>query len=338
LRTLTARILRRDELRRDTPLVAVIESFFIHQSISPKTEEFYRTHFTSFVKYLTDSLGREPILDDVDPDYAAMFLKKLERTPTSKYPRGSPFRARAASVSLKRLANWLAKSGRDGKPLKASSNGDSVLIDLQKAKLPKDVRQPLSDEELDRVLAAAGRLGDRDYCAIIFLAGTGLRLNECREARVSDLNLKGRQFTVRAETSKFKAARTVDFHDDVARELDRYLYRTPQLVAPGDPLFPTDEGKTFQHSGFAKLFQRLGDRSGVGRFSAHLLRHTWATNFMLNGGDLLQLKRQGGWSEWEMVERYSHVVPIKDRTALPNPTKLKVRLRAAKVVAIRRLS
>ncbi|MEK7862896.1 MAG: hypothetical protein AAB295_06485, partial [Chloroflexota bacterium] len=34
---------------------------------------------------------------------------------------------------------------------------------------------------------------------------------------------------------------------------------------------------------------------------------------------LLELKRQGGWERWEMVERYSHRVPVRDRLALPNP-------------------
>ena len=37
------------------------------------------------------------------------------------------------------------------------------------------------------------------------------------------------------------------------------------------------------------------------------------------GADLLSLQRQGGWERLEMVERYSHAVPIKDRAALPNP-------------------
>src|SRR5437773_6684976 len=43
LRTLTTEILSFDEMRRDTPLDAVIESFFrANYDLSPKTEEFYR--------------------------------------------------------------------------------------------------------------------------------------------------------------------------------------------------------------------------------------------------------------------------------------------------------
>jgi len=37
------------------------------------------------------------------------------------------------------------------------------------------------------------------------------------------------------------------------------------------------------------------------------------------GADLLSLQRQGGWERLEMVERYSHAVPLRDRSALPNP-------------------
>lgn len=68
------------------------------------------------------------------------------------------------------------------------------------------------------------------------------------------------------------------------------------------------------------MFQRIRARSGVRVFCAHVLRHTWATNFMRQpGADLLQLERQGGWARWEMVERYSHAIPIHDRNVLPNP-------------------
>lgn len=83
---------------------------------------------------------------------------------------------------------------------------------------------------------------------------------------------------------------------------------------------PTRTGDPFDVDGFAMLFARLRERSGIRTFSAHILRHTWATNFMsVPGANLLELKRQGGWERWEMVERHSHRVPVRDRLALPNP-------------------
>lgn len=156
--------------------------------------------------------------------------------------------------------------------------------------------------------------------SFVLAAGTGLRLSELREARVGDLDLTERTFTVRPETSKFGRGRVVHFHDAVGREMDRYLRETRFGAERSAPLFPNRAGDFFTEAGFDKLFQRIAERSGLRSFSAHILRHTWATNFMkAPNASLLELKRQGGWERWEMVERYSHATPPRDRSALPNP-------------------
>ena len=314
MRTLTTEILSFDEMRRDTPLDAVIESFFrANYDLSPKTEEFYRLSLRAFCAWIAKVRRREPIVADVDRVLVNAFLKERIATPTRKYPQGSAFSARAAAVTLKRFANFLAAEG-----ILIDARGRSVLHQVRRTKVDDDVRRPLSDSELARVVAAAGPRGSRDRTIVVFLAATGLRSNEAREARCEDLDLASCTFTVRSETSKFGKSRVVQFHPAVARELDRYLTRTGARREA--PLFPTDEGRTFSTEGWEKVFQRIRVRAGVVTFNAHVLRHTWATNFMRQpGADLLQLKRLGGWTRWEMVERYSHAIPVRDRNALPNP-------------------
>lgn len=313
--TFTTRIVRRSDLRKDSPLDAAIASFFLsNYDISDKTKGFYRTSLSAYTRFLREQLGREPLIADVDKDYVNGFLQHLAKRPTAKYPNGSAFPARAAASTLKRFANWLAQE-----EILSDRQGNSVLRHVKRARVPRDVRRPLTDQELEQVLAGAGLPGERDHTLCVLLAATGLRLNEVRELRVSDLNLRERQLTVRATTSKFRRSRTVDFHDAVARELDRHLRSRPAL-GDEDPVIATDEGTVFSRHGLDKLFQRVRTRSGVRTFSAHILRHTWATNYMRQpGANLLELKRQGGWSMWEQVERYSHAVPIRDRRQLPNP-------------------
>lgn len=103
-------------------------------------------------------------------------------------------------------------------------------------------------------------------------------------------------------------------------ELDRYV--TSSETSDTDPLFPTDEGKFFTADGFGDVFQRIKARSGVAALSAHILRHTWATNYMRSqNASVLDLKRQGGWERWEMLDRYSHATPPRDRDSLPNHTR-----------------
>jgi integrase len=206
----------------------------------------------------------------------------------------------------------------------------SVLKHVKRTKVDDDVRQPLSDRQLEAVLQAAGRPGSRDFALLVLAAGSGLRLNELRELRVGDLDLRARTITVRPETSKFGRGRLVHVHDDVGRELDRYLRETRFDADANAPLFPTRSGAYFTDTGFDKIFQRIAARSGIRSFSAHVLRHTWATNFMrAPNASLLELKRQGGWERWEMVERYSHATPPRDRGALPNPLQTHVQQQGA---------
>jgi integrase len=90
--------------------------------------------------------------------------------PTERYPAGSAFATRAACLSLKRFASWLADEG-----IAAETDGRSLLRTFLRTKVDDDVRRPLSDPEVERLLAAATRAGLGARALIVFALGTGLR-------------------------------------------------------------------------------------------------------------------------------------------------------------------
>jgi len=55
------------------------------------------------------------------------------------------------------------------------------------------------------------------------------------------------------------------------------------------------------------VFNRLAERTGIKRLHAHLCRHTFATKFLSNGGDIFTLQKILGHSTLEMVRRYSNL-------------------------------
>ena len=57
-------------------------------------------------------------------------------------------------------------------------------------------------------------------------------------------------------------------------------------------------------NGVKLIFARLAKASGVERLHAHLCRHTFATRFLLNGGDVFTLQQILGHSTLEMVRNY----------------------------------
>ena len=52
------------------------------------------------------------------------------------------------------------------------------------------------------------------------------------------------------------------------------------------------------------MFARLARKSGIKRLHAHLCRHTFATRFLINGGDVFTLQQILGHSTLEMVRHY----------------------------------
>jgi integrase/recombinase XerC/integrase/recombinase XerD len=54
------------------------------------------------------------------------------------------------------------------------------------------------------------------------------------------------------------------------------------------------------------MFDRLRKSSKINRLHAHLCRHTFATRYLLNGGDVFSLKEILGHTTLDMVNAYLH--------------------------------
>ena len=84
-------------MRSDTPLLIALESFFVsNYHLAPKTKAFYRQNITAFARFISDKLGREAVISDLQKDYAEHYLAQVRCEPTAKYPTGSSARRRSS--------------------------------------------------------------------------------------------------------------------------------------------------------------------------------------------------------------------------------------------------
>lgn len=67
-----------------------------------------------------------------------------------------------------------------------------------------------------------------------------------------------------------------------------------------------------------KPFVKALERAEINDFRFHDLRHTFASHFVMNGGDLLSLKEILGHSNMKMVERYTHLASAHKRKQINN--------------------
>jgi site-specific recombinase XerD len=102
--------------------------------------------------------------------------------------------------------------------------------------------------------------------------------------------------------------RIVPIGDYVKMTLWTYInkVRPEPTVAGCDNLFLSTTGEPITANTIKLVFSRLAKNSGVKRLHAHLCRHTFAINYLLNGGDIFSLREILGHTTLEMVNHYLH--------------------------------
>ena len=206
---------------------------------------------------------------------------------------------------LRAFGNWLARDGLAvARALRALAN----------PRVPRRVIEPLSDADLRHLLAAAGQ---RDAAVVLLLLDTGLRVSEVVGIRLGDLRRDG---GIKV-TGKGDAERMVPVGGTARRAVGAYL----AARGPGgsdERLFLNQADQPLTTSGVSQLLRRLRRRTGVSaRCNPHTFRHTFAHNYLVNGGDALSLQRILGHSCLDMVKRYVRLSDVdlagRHRSASP---------------------
>jgi site-specific recombinase XerD len=139
----------------------------------------------------------------------------------------------------------------------------------------------------------------------------------------------------RLELDKYRARiigkgdkeRYIPFGTTAYQALSRYinLFRAhnsnPQVFLNLDGTPPTVS--TFEH-----MIRNARNRSGITKLHAHLFRHTFATNYLLAGGNVFDLQDILGHEDLEMTRRYVHLAQVFSRSG----TKLEVMQRRIALV------
>ena len=94
----------------------------------------------------------------------------------------------------------------------------------------------------------------------------------------------------------------------------RYLATRPG-ARQDDPLFATCEGTAMQRTGLRLLIFRIGRHAGVPDAGVHRFRHTFAVNFLRNGGNLLALQDLLGHERLDTVRIYAKQAEVDPSTS-----------------------
>ncbi|MGZ3695749.1 MAG: tyrosine-type recombinase/integrase, partial [Bdellovibrionota bacterium] len=78
----------------------------------------------------------------------------------------------------------------------------------------------------------------------------------------------------------------------------------------GEFVFSDEAGNPVDAHHLCRVFHRSQKKAGFSRLIRfHDMRHTFASHFMMNGGNIYDLQKLLGHSTLEMTQRYAHMSP-----------------------------
>ncbi len=308
---------------------------------SHNTIRWYRDMLSRYCRYVHRTMPGASI-HDLGLHEARAFVQELQTTtqrwqdhPTIRgsYGNLSVSTIRGYVRTLKVFWNWIADEGYIQ---------HNPMTRLKQPRAQRKIIRTFSSDEIKAMLATFDLEWPSDYrsyAMILLFLDTGLRLSELASVTLSNIDIAHSRVRVIGKGAK---ERVVPFGVQTRRVLLQYLktYRYNPLPAYENHLFTTSSGTPLRPSAIQTMVRHLKTDAGItdARCSPHTFRHTFAKNYLLNGGDVFSLQRILGHTSLEIVRLYVNLVdsdvahlyrqhsPIDHLLAKPQPATNQVEL------------
>lgn len=278
--------------------------------LSVNTLRDYATTLRRFQAFV----GGDPLLIEIEPDTIRRFMAFL----ATPQPSGGAVTLPPKPLSKKTSLNY--HTGLSALWTWAVSERLVERNIVREVEAPRPERPaivPFSEADIRALLAACDRsraydrigmrtcdnrrpTALRDRTLLFLLIDTGLRASELCGITARDVDLKNRRVYVMGKGDK---ARSLPISPETARILWRYMSERADAKST-DPLFVTVHGQPFDRTALLALLHDLGVKAGVPDCHPHRFRHTFAINFLRNGGNVYELQMALGHTTLEMVRTY----------------------------------
>lgn len=290
---------------RQFDLERAIERFLAGKKVerrSPKTLQAYHSELERFRRWLAAHGHHQPTEDTVSEyiHYLTYDKQKWDDHPTT--PKAgvglSPRTVNNTIRCLRIFFNWCVREGE-------LTHSPMTHIRYQ----PEDDGrfEVFTDEQVQRLLQQPNRrtfVGWRDYCMMLTLVDTGMRIGELTSLRVSDVDFQLRQIEIPGAVTKTHRTRIVPISPVTTRELQSFVAYC--RLEEDDFLWMSQFGERYMADNFGKMLKKYAKQAGIRnvRVSPHTFRHYFATRFLKNGGDPIALQRILGHRDMHMVSLY----------------------------------
>ncbi|HRF49357.1 MAG TPA: tyrosine-type recombinase/integrase [Anaerolineales bacterium] len=294
-------------------LTDAIDLFLLGASAAGYSQRTIETYRWGLSKLAT--FAGEETVERLKPERFTAFMAHLRTVDTAT---GKPLSAgslRNAYTALRSFARWCERE---------DVTAEKLDRQLRKPTEPDKHIEPYTRDEIARLLYACQwqRLAKpsdrrafrasrstavRDHALLVFMLDTGARVGEACRCNVEDLDRKlGRVWLVEHGSGRKSSGRYVYTSETTLRVLATYLdKRKPDSE---EPLFVARGRRRLTRFSVKNLLVGIGARAGVPNVHAHRFRHTFAIEYLRNGGDVFTLQAVLGHRDIKTTRRYLALV------------------------------
>jgi integrase len=211
------------------------------------------------------------------------------------------------------LDNLTASHGPCHTRYHSSAEGRKVS---KKKRGKKSLPKAIELEDAEKLVASPNIryiTGLRNRLVLEMMLRCGLRVSEVCNLKVRNI----RQSDWRVEIREGKTGdRFVYLPREMEPLMQVWLRRRLDELPKTDALFPTHSGKPITRLYVYGMLERMAKRAGVEKTHPHALRHTFATEFIRNGGSTSTLQQILGHSTAVMSLRYAQANPVDVKKAM----------------------
>ena len=294
-------------------LVRLTESYALclgTEGKSNKTITWYSSNLNRFAQFLNEHNLSESIAE-IGKEEARKFITHLqtnvvrwESNPSILDDKHlSAYSVQGYVRTIKAFWSWL---------LNEEYITHNPMAGLKLPRVPRKVINTFSHDQIQKLLGVIDRkqpTGFRNYTMILLLLDTGIRLSELIGLQINDIDFLQSCILVKGKGNK---ERVVPFGGQVRRTLRRYImhFRAEPDSPRINEVFLSKDGLPLRSRAVQSMLKRLGKKAklSVIGVNPHRFRHTFAREFLMNGGDIFSLQKILGHSSLEVVKMYVNLM------------------------------
>ncbi|PKM95278.1 MAG: hypothetical protein CVU84_06255 [Firmicutes bacterium HGW-Firmicutes-1] len=271
-----------------------------------KTVKYYRENLRYFFEYLQREYGKsthDMTIDEIKHTDYNFYVKEL-RTRKKLSGRGEG-KDKLSSATVKYYADpvkfffkWLYEQeyleANISRKMKAVSRDKKILVPLFLDEI----------KSIDEHCNLKCSTGLRNYIMIHLMLDCGLRISETYNLKIQDVYFdKG---FLHIKDSKHNKDRIVPLPSHLKSIMYKYIYLY-RKHCDNDYVLQNISGDHYTYEGAKNVVRRIRLKTGIDRMKNHLFRHTFATSYVLCGGDVASLAVLLGHSDIGITNGYLHL-------------------------------